>query len=178
MIATVSTTLVAVAVAVRSNNDGELIALGINLGLPLLLFLLGWIIGGQRERAHLRDLARREALHAGVLRTDLRAYGPADASGGALLVTAEVVIAADYCKVFIAGLRNLLGGNLRAYETLMERARREAVLRLIEQARGKQFDALCCVRIESSNVGKGVMPMVAVLASATAYRSAVPPTPA
>lgn len=177
MIATLSTTLVAAAVAAR-NNDGELVALAINLGLPLILFLLGWIIGGQRERAHLRDLSRREALTAHVLRTDFRAYGPADASAGAMLVTAEVVIAADYCKVFLAGLRKLLGGNLRAYETLMARARREAVLRLIEQARGRQFDALCCVRIESSNVGKGVMPMVAVLASATAYRAAVPPTPA
>jgi len=87
------------------------------------------------------------------------------------MVTAEVVIASDYFKMFLASLRKLIGGNLRSYETLMERARREAVLRLIEQARGHQFNALCCVRIESSNIGKGVMPMVAVLASATAYRA-------
>jgi uncharacterized protein YbjQ (UPF0145 family) len=175
VIATLGATLTAAAVSARG-NDADLIALAINLGLPLLLLLLGWLIGGQRERAHLRDLARREALNADVLRTDLRAYGPADPAAGALMVTSEVVIAADYCKVFLSGLRNLLGGNLRSYETLMERARREAVLRLIEQARARQFNALCCVRIESSNVGKGMMPMVAVLASATAYRVPVPPS--
>jgi uncharacterized protein YbjQ (UPF0145 family) len=53
---------------------------------------------------------------------------------------------------------------------LLERARREAILRLIEQARSRQFNALCCVRLEASNVGKGIMPMVAILAYATAYR--------
>jgi uncharacterized protein YbjQ (UPF0145 family) len=165
-------TFVTTLLAGRADNTITLIELAFNLGLPLVLLTLGWLIGGRRERAHLRDLARREALNADVLRTDLRAYGPADARAGAMIVTSEVVIGADYCKVFLAGLRNLLGGNLRAYETLADRARREALLRLVEQARGHQFNALCCIRVESSNIGKGVMPMVAVLASATAYRTA------
>lgn len=164
-------TLVNAQLAARSDDTVTLIELAFNLGLPLVLFILGWVVGGRRERAHLRDLTRREALNTHILRTDLRAYGPADPTAGAILVTSEVVIATDYCKVFLAGLRNLLGGNLRSYETLVERARREAILRLIEEARSRNFNALCCVRIESSSIGKGVMPMVAVLASATAYRT-------
>jgi len=164
-------TLVSALLAARPDDTVTVIELLFNFGLPLVLFILGWVVGGRRERAHLRDLARREALNSHILRTDLRAYGPADPSAGAMMVTAEVVIASDYFKMFLASLRKLIGGNLRSYETLMERARREAVLRLIEQARGHQFNALCCVRIESSSIGKGVMPMVAVLASATAYRA-------
>lgn len=172
MIPLLADTVANALLAARADDTITVIELGFNFGLPLVLFILGWLIGGRRERAHLRDLARREALNTHIPRTDLRAYGPADPKAGAMIVTSEVVIAADYCKVFLSGLRNLLGGNLRAYETLATRARREAVLRLIEQARAHQFNALCCVRIESSNIGKGVMPMVAVLASATAYRTA------
>lgn len=171
MIPALVDTIANTLLAARPDDTITVIELLFNFGLPLVLFILGWLIGGRRERAHLRDLARREALNTHILRTDLRAYGPADPSTGAMMVTAEVVIAADYFKMFIAGLRKLIGGNLRSYETLANRARREAILRLIEQARDHQFNALCCVRIESSNVGKGVMPMVAVLASATAYRA-------
>jgi uncharacterized protein YbjQ (UPF0145 family) len=163
----------AVAQAIpAAQPDGTIVAINllINFGLPVALLLGGWLIGGRRERAHLRDLARREARNADILRTDLRAYGPADPAAGACLVTAEVVIGSDYCKAFFAGLRKLIGGNLRSYETLLERARREAVMRLVEQARSQRFDALCCIRVETSSVGKGLMPMVAVLASATAYR--------
>ena len=169
MIATLATSM-ATAVMATSDSEWDLIDLAIDL-MPLVLIILGLVVGGRRERAHLRDLARREALNAHFLRTNLRAYGPADPTAGAMLVTSEVVIATDYCKVFLAGLRKLLGGNLRSYETLVERGRREVVLRLIEQARSRQFDALCCVRIESSSIGKGVFPMVAVSASATAYRT-------
>lgn len=171
MIPTLMDTLAPVLLAVRGDETREVIGLVINLGIPLFLFILGWVVGGHRERAHLRDLVRREKLNANIMRTDLRAYGPADSRAGATMVTSEVVIGADYCKILLASLRNLLGGNLRSYETLADRARREAILRLIEQARDQDFNALCCVRIESSNIGKGVMPMVAVLATATAYRT-------
>lgn len=171
MIATLADSLTGIALAARGDEVVTIIDLAINLGIPLALFILGWLIGGRRERAHLRDLARREADNAHILRTDLRAYGPADPAAGAVLVTAEVVIGSDYCKVFLASLRTLIGGNLRSYETLMERARREVILRLVEEARAKQFNALCCIRLEQSNVGKGLMPMVAVVASATAYRT-------
>lgn len=171
MIPTLGANVAGVALAARGNDVADMIALVINLGIPLTLFLLGWFIGGRRERAHLRDLARREAANADIVRTDLRAYAPADAAAGAGLVVTEVVIGADYCKAFLAGLRKLVGGNMRSYETLLERARREAIMRLVEQARSQRFNALCCVRVETSSVGKGIMPMVAVLASATAYRT-------
>lgn len=171
MIPTLADAVAGLALAARGDDVVTIIDLVVNLGIPLTLFILGWLIGGRRERAHLRDLARREADNAHILRTDLRAYGPADPTAGAILVTTEVVIASDYCKAFLASLRKLIGGNLRSYETLLERARREALMRLVEQARSQHFNALCCVRLESSSVGKGLMPMVAVLASATAYRT-------
>jgi uncharacterized protein YbjQ (UPF0145 family) len=165
--------LTASALAARDRDVMTVIDLVFNLGIPLFLFIVGWLIGGRQERAHLRNLAEREAKNAHILRTDLRSYGPADPTAGAILVTAEVVIGSDYFKAFLASLRKLIGGNLRTYETLMARARREVILRLIEEAHAKQFNALCCIRLEQSNVGKGIMPMVAVVATATAYRAPV-----
>ena len=50
------------------------------------------------------------------------------------MVTGNVVISVDYFKTVVAGLRNLVGGNVNTYETLLDRARREALLRLQQQA--------------------------------------------
>ncbi|PIE63030.1 MAG: hypothetical protein CSA25_02230 [Desulfobacter postgatei] len=48
------------------------------------------------------------------------------------LVTGNVVISVDYFKRIAAGLRNLFGGQVCVYESLVDRARREALLRLHE----------------------------------------------
>jgi len=45
------------------------------------------------------------------------------------------VISVDYFKVFVAGLKSLIGGRMTPYESLIDRARREAILRMKEQAR-------------------------------------------
>lgn len=146
----------------------------VNLGIPLGLFGLGWWIGGRRERAHLADLSKREAAYGGLLVTDLRSYIDPDATTTPMLVTAEVVIGADYAKTLFANLKTLIGGQLGSYERMLERGRREAVMRLRERARARGCDALCNVRMENMPIGKGQMPMVAILASATAYRRRIP----
>jgi uncharacterized protein YbjQ (UPF0145 family) len=86
---------------------------------------------------------------------------------------AEAVIASDYLKTFLAGLRNIFGGEVGSYVTLATRARREALVRMMEQAHAQGYDALCNVRMDPADIGgntarRGV-PMVAILASGTAY---------
>ncbi|MGH8664838.1 MAG: YbjQ family protein, partial [Burkholderiales bacterium] len=83
-------------------------------------------------------------------------------------VHGTVVVSADYFKTFVAGLRNLIGGRFRAYETLLERARREAVLRLKEQARAKGARLVVCVRFETTSISSGWAPAIEVLAYGTA----------
>ncbi|MFT6733724.1 MAG: hypothetical protein ACJAS9_001914 [Polaribacter sp.] len=39
----------------------------------------------------------------------------------------------DYFKRFLAGLRNIFGGRVVTYESLVDRARREAILRMKEK---------------------------------------------
>ena len=68
------------------------------------------------------------------------------------LVTGSIVISLDYFKRVIAGLRGLVGGRIKTYEPLLERARREALLRMIESARQQGYDAVINVRLETSRL--------------------------
>lgn len=125
----------------------------IGLWITLGLILLGFVVGRIRERQHLAALDQREAAVASVVVVDVKTLpGGMDAAGGAL-VMGEVVIAADYFKTFAASLRTIIGGEVRSYQTMLSRARREAKLRMIEQARQLGSDLVVNVRMEWSAVG-------------------------
>ncbi|ETR65232.1 MAG: hypothetical protein OMM_14590 [Candidatus Magnetoglobus multicellularis str. Araruama] len=70
----------------------------------------------------------------------------------AKLVVGSVVIASDYFKRLLAGLRNIFGGQVNAYETLIDRARREAILRMKSQAEGAAI--ILNMRIETTNISR------------------------
>lgn len=160
----------------------------IELVIVITLLALGLVAGGAAERKHLRSLDDRERAHADIFTTDIKTFPHADPhQPGAEMLVAEVVIAADYLKTFLAGLRGLIGGEMRSYQTLLLRGRREAMQRLREQARARGYDALGNVRFETADVGGNAsgrrMPMAAILASGTAYhtvrggRAPQPPAP-
>jgi uncharacterized protein YbjQ (UPF0145 family) len=54
-----------------------------------------------------------------------------------------------------AGLKNLVGGEIRAYTELMSDARREATERMLQQARALGADAVVNVRFTTSQVAGG-----------------------
>jgi uncharacterized protein YbjQ (UPF0145 family) len=125
----------------------------LGLWITLGLILMGFVVGRIRERQHLAELDRREAATASITVVDIKTLPPGtDAAGGAL-VMGEVVIAADYFKTFAASLRTLVGGEVKAYQTMLSRARREAKLRMIEQAQQLGSDLVVNVRFEWSAVG-------------------------
>ena len=81
-----------------------------------------------------------------------------------------VVVAVDYFKIFLSGFRLFFGGELKSYATLLERARREAVLRLRESV--PDADCFINLRFESTDIGgkaRGA-PNVEMLAYATALK--------
>ena len=144
--------------------------------LPFLVLLpLGYAIGRWREGAHFRRLKRREGALSDVLVTDLGVLPEGCAAERFGLVTGEAVIASDYFKSFAARLRGLIGGELQAFETLMQRARREAILRMMESARRMGANRVVNVRLESSNIGavqgrrRGGAAMVEMYAYGTAF---------
>ena len=149
-------------------------AIAIQLGTFIVLILLGLVVGRATESNHLRSLAHRESPLSGMLVTDLKTFpGGADPARGGAMVMGEAVIATDYLKSFLARLRNLFGGEMRSYETLMSRARREAMVRMLQQARGLGHNAVCNVRYGTADIagvtGKRPAAMVESFVSGTAY---------
>lgn len=156
--------------------DGDALGLIIQLGLIGGLLCLGLFGGTFFERRHFKRLAQREAANKSVVVTQLRSYpGGASPELPPKMFAAEAVIASDYFKTFLTGIRKFFGGELRSYLSLMDRARREAQMRLIEQATAEGYDTIGNLRFETADIGgatnpkKGVV-TVAIIASATAYK--------
>jgi len=137
------------------------------------LILLGYGFGKMNERRHYRSINKRELSLVGLATTSSKfTLGNQNNITRLELVTGHVVISVDHFKRLLAGLRNIFGGSVQAYETLLDRARREAVLRMKESC--KNADELINLRIETSSISKGrgnSIGSVEVLAYATAlYR--------
>lgn len=104
--------------------------------LALFLFFLGlgFFVGHWTESRHFRSIRRREEELRHVLVFALRAPPAESLPCRTFFVSGSVVVGMDYFKRFAMRLRKLVGGRVRSYETLVERARREAVLRMKAEA--------------------------------------------
>ena len=120
--------------------------------LPLLLLIGAYIIGAMLEKRHFRRIREREERLRSLPVVTFESLPEDWHVQSADLVTGSVVISLDYFKRVIAGLRALVGGRVKTYEPLLDRARREAVLRMIEQAEANGFDAVANVRLETSRL--------------------------
>jgi uncharacterized protein YbjQ (UPF0145 family) len=125
------------------------IQLSIQLGVPLFLIVLAFFTGSSRERSHYKSIRERELRWKGLPAVTFRSVPQGWRVEECALVTGSVVISVDYFKRFLAGLRSLIGGRIKSYETLLDRARREALLRLKEDAIEKGFHAVINVRLET-----------------------------
>ncbi len=132
--------------------DTGLIELLLRVGLPLAFLLVIYYLGSAIERRHFASIVERERSLAGFPVTSFESLPGEWRAGRVALVAGNVVVSLDYFKRFLAGLRTLLGGRIRSYEPLLDRGRREAVLRMIEDARARGFDAVINVRLETSRL--------------------------
>lgn len=142
----------------------------ISLIIFLVLLTLGYFIGRRREKRHYQSILEREKEYADMIILHEK-KPPPGTSIPYVLVTGSVVVSSDYFKTFIAGLRNLVGGRVSAYESLLDRARREAILRMKEQARALRCNTVANVRIVTTSLsqgGKNQLGTVEVLAYGTA----------
>ena len=150
----------------------ELIGTLIQIGIPLILLVIGYMVGSIREKRHFKQLEEKEARFAGSLMvTNLKMLPEGMRAKEAFLVRASVVIASDYFKTFAAWLKNIIGGKLKTFEALMERGRREALVRMYDKARKQGANVILNVRLETSTIGRGKrnkgLPSVEVIAYAT-----------
>lgn len=127
----------------------------IQLGIPLFLLVTTYFIGGAVERRHYASIRTRERDSQRVPAITFRQPPPGWEIEGSTLVTGSVVVSVDYFKRFLAGLRHLVGGRVKSYESLLDRARREAMLRLKERAIAGGYNAIINVRLETTRMANG-----------------------
>jgi len=130
-----------------------IISVAINLGIPLLIIVIGLITGTALEKRHYRSIDAREKQYGNLPALNTRKYPTDRTVAQARFVSGSVVISYDYFKRFIAGLRMIFGGEVKSYVSLVDRGRREAVLRMKEKC--ATADLIVNLRIETSSISKG-----------------------
>ena len=126
----------------------------IQIGVPLVLLAVAYFSGRAIERRHYASIRRREQELAMLPAVTFRQIPSAWAVDAVGVVSGSVVVSVDYFKRFLAGLRTLVGGSIQSYETLLDRARREAILRCKEDARARGFQAVVNLRLETTRVSR------------------------
>lgn len=77
------------------------------------------------------------------------------------LVQGSSVRAKHVGRDFMAGLKNIFGGELKGYTELLQESRQEAVDRMIEQARAIGANAVLNVRFSTSSIAAGAAELFA-----------------
>ena len=77
------------------------------------------------------------------------------------LVRGSTIRARNVGRDFMAGLRNIVGGEIKDYTVMLAQAREEALQRMTAEAESKGADAIVCLRFVSSMVSSGAAEMVA-----------------
>lgn len=139
------------------------------------LVVVGYVFGRANEASHYKSIRNRERASQRMAIHTNKTIDPSWNVASAALVTGSTAVSVDYFKRVAAGLRNVFGGRVSAYETLLDRARREAVLRMKEEARKRGATTIVNVRIDTSSISgaKGNNKSIAcleVLASGTALK--------
>jgi uncharacterized protein YbjQ (UPF0145 family) len=71
------------------------------------------------------------------------------------LVQGSTVRSKHAGRDFMAGLKNIFGGELRAYTELLTESREEAIQRMVAQAEAIGANAVLNIRFSTSNIAQG-----------------------
>lgn len=146
----------------------------IGLLISVLLLVGGLLIGVRNDRKHLRSIQQREGMNQGFWLDNRKRVASPETVEMAVLVQGQYVAASDYFKTFATQMRSMVGGEMKSIMKLMERARRESLLRMVEAARAQGATEVWNIRFETSNIsqmnGKAGAAQVELIAYGTAIR--------
>ena len=77
------------------------------------------------------------------------------------VVTGNTVRAKHIGRDIMAGLKNVVGGELKGYTELLQDSRREATERMVEQAKSMGANAVVNVRFATSSISQGAAELFA-----------------
>lgn len=145
-----------------------------DLWILLLLLVVGYSFGRIAEWRHYRSIRRREDTFGNLIVVASKTPPAMPVAPRTTLVMGNAVISIDYFKRFVASLRKIFGGRLRTYESLLDRARREAILRMQADAQLVGATMIFNMRFETSSISKGAKNSVGTV-EVVAYGTGVIP---
>jgi len=135
----------------------------------VFIAVLGWTIATLIERKHLKYLDEKERSLIKIKLNNTKELSQCDNEKSQFLI-GSAVIAHDYFRGFFIFIRKVIGGNISAYERILQRGRREALIRLKEQALQQGFNKVINVRFDSTKVANHIT-AVEVIAYGTAVKT-------
>lgn len=131
-----------------------------DLTIILILLAITYITGSVIEKRHYKSIIAREKelAHQPLVTDDFTAANQENVERVAM-VAGSCVIAADRFKAFLGSLRGFFGGSIPAYESLADRARREALLRM--RMKAKDADMIVQTRLTFAEIGNGKVEVAA-----------------
>jgi len=140
-------------------------------GLQVLTVgVLGWLLATWLERRHLRSMDEREIPLQKITVNTSKRITSCEPEGTTLLI-GSVVVAHDYFRTLIIVFRNIVGGNIQPYERLVQRGRREALIRLKEEAGLRGIDKVINVRFTTNSVSGRFLHAVEMVAYGTGVKT-------
>lgn len=145
------------------------------IAIPLLFVLVGWISGHMVEKNHYASIRQREGAMVLVPVVNFKTLPDNRRVGSATLAEGSIVISIDAFKKILLAFRMFFGGESAAMSSLLDRARREALLRMREAH--PNADLFINFRFEYSTISGGSkngnsVKCVEVLAYSTAIQYA------
>ena len=153
----------------------EIISFVFNLVLSAVLMPVGYFFGKRDEKKHYRSIIEREKKYCHILLFNEKRPPVLVAGQPFALVHGSAVISGDHFKQVVAMLKNLLGGRLTTYETMLDRGRREAILRMKEKADAMGATMIFNVSMQTTTLGqktgKHGLACAEIMAYGTAWRA-------
>ncbi len=144
----------------------------IEILILLIVIVITYVTGTIIEKNHYKSIIKREIalIKKPIINAGAKTWNTKKKIKKIELVSGEVVISGDYFKNFAATLKSIFGGRLTSFESILDRGRREAIIRMRESAKDANF--IINAKIESVMINdyytnKGV-PQCAIIAYGTA----------
>jgi len=140
-----------------------------------VLLVVAFFVGTTIEKKHYKAVKEKEEKFVDLPAISSKKVVDLNKIVDTKLVSGCIVISNDAFKKLVAQVYNIFGGRISVYETLLDRARREAIIRMKQQARTFGADVVANTRFETSrlgatnNRGKG-MGVFEILAYGTAIK--------
>lgn len=142
----------------------------LNNGLQVLgVGAIGWVVATLFERQHFKEMDEREKV-LGDITLSTTKINKDSVEGVGMLLMGTCVVAHDFFRTIVITFRKLVGGNIKPYERLVHRGRREALIRLKEEAHLRGFNKIINIRFGGSHVSGKFLSAVEMVAYGTAVK--------